>query len=60
MPKYKVVVECHGKVGSAALTYRLAASSRQVAEFRACQMAGDYYTEYNEIKPVRTEVIKNG
>lgn len=60
MPKYHVVVLCSGPVGDAALTYRLTASNQQAAEFHACQMAGDHYTEYRDIKPVRTEVLKNG
>lgn len=60
MPRFKVIVECRGPCGDAALTYRLAASSRQAAEFHACQMAGDHYPEYTDIQAKRTEVLKNG
>lgn len=60
MPRYKVIVECSGPHGNAALTYRINAASQFAAEFRACQLAGDHYPEYRDIKPVRTEVLKNG
>lgn len=60
MPRYKVIVECSGPHGNAALTYRINAASQFAAEFRACQLAGDRYPEYRDIKPVRTEVLKNG
>ena len=60
MPKYYVVVLCNGPVGDAALTYRLTASSPQAAEFRACQMAGNHYPEYRDIRVKRTEVLENG
>lgn len=49
MPRYKVIVECSGPHGNAALTYRINAAS---------QLAGDHYPEYRDIKPVRTEVLK--
>lgn len=60
MPRYKVIVECSGPHGNAALTYRINAASQFAAEFRACQLAGDHYPEYRDIKPVRMEVLKNG
>ena len=56
MPRYKVILECSGPVGDAALTYRMTASSPQAAEFRACQMAGDHYPEYTDIQAKRMEV----
>lgn len=56
MPRYKVIVECSGPHRSAALTYRINAASQFAAEFRACQLAGDHYPEYRDIKPARTEV----
>lgn len=31
------------------------AASQFATEFRACQLAGDHYPEYRDIKPVRTE-----
>ncbi len=46
MPRYKVIVECSGPHGNAALTYRINAASQFAAEFRACQLAGDHYPEY--------------
>ena len=39
MPRYKVIVECSGPHGNAALTYRINAASQFAAEFRACQLA---------------------
>mgnify|MGYP006972013707 FL=1 len=54
MPRYKVIVECSGPHGNAALTYRINTASQFAAEFRACQLAGDHYPEYRDIKPVRT------
>ena len=59
MPRYKVILECSGSCGDAALTYRINAANQFAAEFHACQMAGDHYPEYRDIKPVRTEVVKN-
>lgn len=53
MPRYKVIVECSGPHGNAALTYRINTASQFAAEFRACQLAGDHYPEYRDIKPVR-------
>lgn len=47
MPRYKVIVECIGPHGNAALTYRNSAASQFAAEFR-------------DIKPVRTEAVKRG
>lgn len=35
MPRYKVIVECSGPHGNAALTYRINAASQFAAEFRA-------------------------
>lgn len=43
MPRYKVIVECSGPHGNAALTYRINTASQFAAEFRACQLAGDHY-----------------
>ena len=60
MPRYKVILDCRGAVGDAALTYRLTASSASAAEFRACQSAGEHYPEYTDIHASRTEVLKNG
>lgn len=57
MPKYKVILECRGAVGDAALTYRsVTAPSAQTAEFHACQTAGEHYPEYSDIHEVRIEV----
>ena len=42
MPRCKVIVECSGPHGNAALTYRINAASQFAAEFRACQLAGDH------------------
>lgn len=49
MPRYKVIVECSGPHGNAALTYRINAASQFAAEFRACQLAGDHYPEYRGV-----------
>ena len=35
MPRYKVIVECSGPHGNAALTYRINAANQFAAEFRA-------------------------
>lgn len=55
MPRYKVIVECSGPHGNAALTYRINTASQFAAEFRACQLAGDHYPEYRDIKVSRVE-----
>jgi len=60
VPRYKVIVECHGPEGDAALTYRMWATSRNAAEFAAAKEAGDKYPEYTDIQVKRTEVLKNG
>lgn len=57
MPRYKVILDCSGPHGDAVLTYRVAASRACAAEFKACQMAGDHYPEYTDIRATRTEVI---
>lgn len=56
MPRYKVIVECSGPHGNAALT----AASQFAAEFRACQLAGDHYPECRDIHVKRTEVLTHG
>lgn len=53
MPRYKVILECSGPAGDAALTRRVTASGSQAAEFHACQMAGDHYPEYTDIRAKR-------
>lgn len=60
MPRYKIVVECHGPCGEAALTYRIGATSPSAAVFHACQIAGEHYPEYTDIQAKRMEVLKNG
>ena len=55
---YKVVLECRGDVGDAALTYRLPASSASAADFHACQKAGSHYPEYTDIHATRIEAVK--
>lgn len=46
MPRYKVILECSGPVGDAALTYRMTASSPQAAEFRACHDTCPRFAEW--------------
>lgn len=60
MPRYKVILECSGPAGDAALTRRVTASSPFAAEFAACQSAGNEYPEYTDVRAMRTEVLKNG
>lgn len=51
MPRYKVIVECSGPHGNAALTYRINAASQFAAEFRASQ-PGQLKKE-REVKAIR-------
>lgn len=60
MPRYKVILECRGPAGDAALTRRITESSKCAAEFHACQNAGNEYPEYTDIRMTRMEVLKNG
>lgn len=59
MPRYKVILECSGPAGDAALTRLVTASSSFAAEFAACQSAGNEYPEYSNIRVTRTEAFKS-
>lgn len=58
MPRYKVILECRGPAGDAAITRRIVASSSFAAEFAACQSVGENYPEYTDVRATRTEVLK--
>lgn len=49
MPRYKVILECRGPAGDAAITRRIVASSSFAAEFAACQSVGENYPEFEKL-----------
>lgn len=60
MPKYRVALECRNEGGTDIHCYIVEGKDAGEAGYNATQIARAHYPEFDEIEPVRTEVLKIG
>lgn len=57
MPKYKVVVECHGPSGTDVHCYTTEGKTDREAVDKTVKKCAACYPEYDEITPTRLEYV---